>query len=112
MTFSFRPPAGTPAGVLTADPLATPPNPLTIYLAPNDSFAFSLGGGGTVGGVVASGPSVQLDGTSCPLTGICETLRMLATGGGTSTSPPQTVTLKNTGNAALHISNVDRKSVV
>jgi RHS repeat-associated protein len=106
MTFSFRPPAGTPAGVLTADPLATPPNPLTIYLAPNDSFAFSLSAVGTVGAAVANGPAVQLDGTSCPATGSCETLRMLATGGGTSTSPPQTVTLKNTGNAALHISNV------
>src|ERR1035438_7344053 len=104
MTFSFRPPAGTPAGVLTADPLATPPNPLTVYLAPNDSFAFSLSAVGTVGGVVAAGPAGSLDGTSCPLTGSCDTLRMLTTG--TSTSPPQTVTLKNTGNAALHISNV------
>ena len=57
MTFSFRPPAGTPAGVLKADPLATPPNPLTVYLAPNDEFAFSLSAVGTVGAAAANGPA-------------------------------------------------------
>jgi hypothetical protein len=213
MTFSFRPPAGTPAGVLKADPLATPPNPLTVYLAPNDEFAFSLSAVGTVGAAAANGPAfgvspnpmnfsvavndqtgalltitnsgnaplnitsytfgsshafgygsdcigtiqpganctqnvtfhpssvgtvtdsfvihddrdvpalqqtvtligvglgpaVSLDGATCPLTAgtSCETLRMFATGtSGGTTSPVQTVTLKNTGTADLHIYNV------
>jgi RHS repeat-associated protein len=57
LTFIFNPPAGTPAGVLTADPLT---NPLTIFLAPNDSFAFSLGAIGTVIAGAPTGPDVTL----------------------------------------------------
>ena len=108
MSFTFNPPASTPAGtVLKADPLATTPNPLIVGLQPQTGqtgeVKFFLSAIGTVAAGAPTGPAVTLDGSPCPLTGSCETLRMLAPAGGQS--PPQTVTLKNTGGSALHISN-------